>query len=173
MLTSSLPRLLIAALLLTVGCASPTPPVPAVQAVVVHTATPILDEAGGQAFAEARPGEAFRLAGESGEYFEVYLFSGEARYLARSAASVEKLSPVIPSELARRQAVFRAIVAAEDRAQEQADAQIDPSRFEANVDLGRLLQDKFTLQACRSQGITPVAGWSISIEGASAGWSLP
>jgi hypothetical protein len=117
-----------------------------------------------------KKGDIFKLAGKQGALYELYLFSGEARYVPLSQARLTTFVPSPPSDLRRRRELFSAFVRAEDRAMADADKKYPPVPVEPFVRYQRMLDDRYKLEVVRAFEVQPVVYSPIKIEGAKALW---
>jgi hypothetical protein len=82
----------------------------------------------GQLVATGQRGDVFRLSSETAQWFEIYMFSGEGRYVTKAAAKIADYKPVLPDSISRRHDIYRALGQAEDRSFAEADRGI-PHRW--------------------------------------------
>jgi hypothetical protein len=115
----------------------------------------------------AQKGTLFPLAGETGDWYEVELFSDVPRYVSKSLAYHLTPDQIVPGhrlELAANEDSVRTLISAirveTDRAAREAEAllplSLDAERHEA---LRRLLVDRNLLQLFEDQGIQPAVYW--------------
>jgi uncharacterized protein YgiM (DUF1202 family) len=127
---------------------------------------------GGAVVGQARSGDVFELQGREGEWFSILMFSGEYRSVHSSLVRASPSAPSQPSEAIRRRA-FQAFVRAEDRATAEADRQILPTNLaaiERNIDLQRLLDDRYKLEVCHQFSVHAVHYNTLKVEGIRKGW---
>lgn len=120
--------------------------------------------------ATGRKGDVFERVSDSGDWVEIKMFSGEWRYVRRSQTAIVSYQSSNGLSLDRRKALYRAMLAAEDRADTDASAKIPARQVKENIVLNRILNDRYKLDAMRSFGLQPPEYRSIVIEGVSSGW---
>ncbi len=121
----------------------------------------------------ARAGDIFELADMSGDWYEIYMFSGEARYVHKSLAVVSEYRVTLPQSVATRRTVFKAFVKAEDRATAEADRRYPPTNrqnIERNIDYQRILDDRYKLDVTQQHGVQPPIYRKLVAEGLKNGW---
>ena len=127
---------------------------------------------------QAIEGDVFRLRTSEGDWFVVLLFAGEARYIAKSAARPVAHVPTPPDDESVRRQIFRGLLAAERRAQQEADRQIsitdsagrpDTAGINANTELARRLTDQHKLDLCHRFGVHATINSKIVTEGIEKG----
>lgn len=132
----------------------------------------IRTEPNGTVIGQAQPGDVFEIGGTDGDWFMIHMFSGEYRYVHSSLALHTDSLPRQQDEATRRSA-FQALVNAEDRASAEADRRIPPATVEdinRNIDLQRLLDDRYKLEVCHRFGVQPAYYNTIKLEGIRKGW---
>jgi hypothetical protein len=130
-------------------------------------------KAGGEVLGRVSRGTRLKVSGRrgpAGEWHEVYLFSGEARYLRRSAAKLTDYRVEPPTNETVRRQVFAALLAAEDKAQKEADRLVPSAEIMRNIGVMRVLDDKYKLQAMQRFKIDPPVYGPIVVEGATKNW---
>ena len=114
-------------------------------------------------------GWAAEYAGEKGPYYQVFLFSGEYRYVLKSMTRRGKIKPKFPSETLAK-AICQKMNDAEDRAQAEADRQIPIDQsLELNIRLARELEDNYKLKLFIAKGISPMHQGRIVVEAIKRG----
>ncbi len=127
---------------------------------------------GGTIVGQAASGDVFRFYVRGAGWFGIFMFSGEDRYVHASLARLTDSVPAQPDEATRRR-VFQALVRAEDRATAEADRRIAPTTLATiyrNIDLQRVLDDRYKLEVCHRFGIQPAHYNSLKLEGVRKGW---
>jgi hypothetical protein len=143
--------------------------------VLVTKATKIFfaPNASSKFIANAKVGDVFEFGKKSGAWIGVFMFSGEYRYIAASKVKNTKYSPSTKLSESQRRALFVSIVEAEDKAMQDADS-IIPDRsgqnYYANIDLNRILGDRYRLEIFRRYRVQAPDWTDIKIEGWSKGW---
>jgi len=108
-------------------------------------------------------GDVFELAGETGNWYRIHMFSGEPRYVSKSWAarlSEDDLVPghgmSLPADTGTRRALYRDILRAQARARGEAEeilsASIDAER---NGNLEKVLVDRFVLEVFSIYSVQP------------------
>jgi len=119
----------------------------------------------------AEAGEIFHSLGKTEEWYVIKMFSGEDRYIHASLAEPAESSPAPPDSEATRRMAFEGFLRAEDRSFVEAEARIPSSDDPANIELQRILDDRYKLQVCRGfSNIHPFHFEIIKLEGAQKGW---
>lgn len=127
---------------------------------------------GGTIIGQAVRDDVFELRGQRGIWYEINMFSGEYRYIHSNYAAVVASLPPQPAEPIRRLA-FQALVRAEDRAFAEADRRIPPTSraaIERNIDLQRVLDDRYKLKVSHEYQIQPAHYNKLKIEGIRKNW---
>lgn len=124
----------------------------------------------GQLVATGRKGDVFRLSAEKPSWFEIYMFSGEARFIAKASAQVAEYKLVLPDSVFRRQEIYRALGKAEDRSFAEADRKYQASAVDKNIEYQRILDDRYKLEIMHQFGVQPPIYRPLNVEGAKARW---
>ena len=112
-------------------------------------------------------GTLFPLVGETGEWYEIQMFSGVPRYVSRSLCYHLAPDQIIPGhrlELSSNHdsvaALTAAIAVETDRAaQEAAEMLPDSLDAERHETLRQLLEDRYLLDLVNEQGVQPAVYW--------------
>jgi hypothetical protein len=123
-----------------------------------------------QLVATGRKGDVFRLSADKAGWFEIYMFSGEARFIAKVAAQVAQYKVLLPDSLTRRQEIYRALGKAEDRSFADADRKYQPSMVDKNIEHQRILDDTYKLEVMHQFNVQPPIYRPLNLEGAKARW---
>ncbi len=110
-------------------------------------------------------GDVFRLLEPEGDWYRVEMFSGQGRYLRKSAAQVTTFRVSVPRDFSKRKAIYNALFEAEVKAQEEA---LKPDQWgDSIVDTGlfRILVDRYKLLAMRRFSVQPPIYEQIRQEG--------
>ncbi len=110
-------------------------------------------------------GDVFKLLGQERDWYQVEMFSGQGRYLRKSAAQVTTFRVSVPRDFSRRKAIYNALFEAEVKAQEEA---LKPDQWgDSVVDAGlfRILVDRYKLLAMRKFSVQPPIYEQIRQEG--------
>ncbi len=123
-----------------------------------------------QVVATGRKGDVFRLSSEKQGWFEIYMFSGEGRFVAKAAAQPVAYKLALPDSLSRRQEIYRALGKAEDRSFAEADKKYPEAMLEKNIEYQRILDDRYKLDVMHQFGVQPPIYRPLNLEGAKARW---
>lgn len=127
----------------------------------------------------ASKGEIFILVGETDEWYEIVMFSGDHRYIHKSLCAKLNQSELVPghnmkvsSSEARRRSMYRRILKGIDRARQEADEVIPSSEDDQkNQVLRRIREDRILLDIFQSYEIQPALFRELVEEGSSQGWN--
>lgn len=108
-------------------------------------------------------GDIFDLAGETGNWWRIYMFSGEPRYVSKSWAAKlteEDISPghnmALPTDTVARRGLHRDVLSAQARARGEAEELISASiDAERNGNLEKVLKDRFLLEVFSIHSVQP------------------
>jgi hypothetical protein len=108
-------------------------------------------------------GDIFEVAGETGNWWKIYMFSGEPRYVSKSWAAKlteDDLVPdhgmSLPMDAETRMALHRDLLIAQARARGEAGELISPSiDVERNGNLEKVLEDRFLLEVFSIHSVQP------------------
>lgn len=108
-------------------------------------------------------GDIFDLAGETGNWYKIYMFSGEPRYISKSWAAKltdEDLVPghamALPTDARSRRALHYDVLSAKARARGEAEELISASiDVERNANLEKILMDRFLLEVFAIHSVQP------------------
>jgi len=119
--------------------------------------------------AQAQKGDMFELKGEGGggRYYKITMFSGEWRYIPKSAANSVEYRVSLPSNSVCR-IVWDALGKIEAQAMKEADFKYPPQNkdnINNNIDYSRILFDKYKLEMFRKYRIQPPVYGKILVEG--------
>jgi hypothetical protein len=117
--------------------------------------------------AQASKGDMFEMVGETDEWYEIVLFTGDHRYVHKFWAlevgdpdSLPDINMELPRSAGTRRSLFLDIYFAETRAQSQADEIIPPSADrERNRHFRRMLEDEAILAVMDIYEVQPVLYW--------------
>ena len=129
-----------------------------------------------QLVATGRAGDVFELAGEKQGWFEIYMFSGESRFVIKSSAQLTAYKLLLPASIAVRRQIFRALVKTETRSTEEANlkyplAGTKSARLvDKHIEYMRVLDEQYKLAVMHQFNVqTPIYA-DLAIEGSRAGW---
>lgn len=126
--------------------------------------------------AKVKRGDIFRVSSEEGNWFRIYLFGHNERYIHKSFARYVPFQPSLPGSEAFRRVVFREILVAEAQAQQDAGKQFPLSwRGTAPVrgseSKNTEFHDQLLLELFGRYKIQPALYGAIISEGMNKGWS--
>lgn len=120
--------------------------------------------------AKATRGQVFRANAYLNGWFEVYMFGGEYRYLNSSTVeSVPSPPPLTDSEATLRKAC-KEMVAAQDRANAEAERRYPDPDYKRQIDLQRALYDRYELPVFLKYDIAPAHGAHLTTTCAKNRW---
>jgi hypothetical protein len=105
--------------------------------------------------AKARVGDVFELQGRDKKWYKIRMFSVNLRYVHKSLAEVIPYSVTPPKGVSTRRKIFKALVRAEDRAEQEADRRYPvenkygrpiSGNVKRNIDYMWLLSDRYKLE---------------------------
>ena len=120
--------------------------------------------------ATGRKGDIFELSTETPDWFEIYMSSGEGRFVAKSAAQVVEYKILLPDSRTLRQEIYLALRNAEQRSKADADRKYpqlpyrahDPRTLDAwraqddmNIEYQRILNDRYKLEVMHQFNVQP------------------
>jgi len=122
-----------------------------------------------QVVSKARIGDVFQLGGKTGGWFEIFMFSGESRYIRESSSQATAQADPLPAdEQTRKRACFE-IVKAQDRAVTESHKRY-PSDVMRQIDLERLLYDRYELPIFQKYGIAAARKGALTVQCARNNW---
>lgn len=107
-----------------------------------------------QVVAQARKGDVFELNRTNGAWYEIFMFSGEYRYLPKTSAEPVARSPTLPNNQATLRSACLAYVRAQDRSGSESQRRF-PSDVMRRIHLEQLLHDRYGLPVFQRYGIAP------------------
>jgi hypothetical protein len=128
--------------------------------------------------AQAAKGDMFEMVGETDDWYEIVLFTGDHRYVHKFWAlevgdpdSLPGIRMELPESAGTRRSLFLDIYFAEVRAQDQADEVIPPSADrERNRHFRRMLEDEAILAVMDVYEVQPVLYWELMEEAVAKDW---
>jgi hypothetical protein len=102
--------------------------------------------------ARAQKGDVFTLVKITDNWYQIYMFSGEPRYVRQTAANGTTTSPALPSSAMK---ACEKIDNAEGRSTDMAENKY-PNDIYKKIDYSRILVDKFKLSIFHEYNIPPV-----------------
>ena len=128
--------------------------------------------------AQAAKGDMFEMVGETDDWYEIVLFTGDNRYVHKFWAlevgdpdSLPGIKMELPESAGIRRSLFLDIYFAETRAQDQADEIIPPSADrERNRHFRRMLEDEAILAVMDIYQVQPVLYWELMEEAIARNW---
>ena len=118
---------------------------------------------------QAINGNIFELSEEKGDWYGIFMFSGELRYIQKSTCVKIKYDQNLPKDVQFKKMVFKSIVVAEDKAQAEADVKY-PTDIYKNIDYMRILVDKYKLEVLNKYKLQPPVYQELKIEGVKENW---
>ncbi len=119
--------------------------------------------------AKGMKGDVFTLKKTEGNWCVISMFSGEYRYIHTSLAKkVATVAPLTSSADIKKKA-FRELVKAQDKAVSESNATY-PNDIYKQIDLERILYDKYELPIFRKYSIPPPWNSKLVLEGVKNGW---
>ncbi len=126
----------------------------------------------------ASKGDIFEVAGETGNWWIIEMFSGDHRYISKSWAAKLTQAQIVPGhamkldpEEERRRALCRDINSARARARGEAEEVISGSLdAERNANLERILEDRFILEVFDIYSVQPALYSQLMDEAADKDW---
>jgi hypothetical protein len=126
----------------------------------------------------ASKGDMFEMVGETDDWYEIVLFTGDHRYVHKFWAlevgdpdSLPGINMDLPRSAGTRRSLFLDIYFAEARAQDQADEIIPPSADrERNRQFRRMLEDEAILAVMDIYEVQPVLYWELMEEAIARDW---
>jgi hypothetical protein len=128
--------------------------------------------------AQAAKGDMFEIVGETDDWYEIALFTGDHRFVHKFWAievgdpdSLPDINLRLPQSAGTRRSLFIDIYFAEARAQDQADEIIPPSADrERNRHFRRMLEDQAILTVMDIYDVQPVLYWDLMEEAIANDW---
>jgi hypothetical protein len=118
---------------------------------------------------QAREGDIFETVKEKGEWIEIKMFSGEYRYIDKSKCIPIDYELQLPESEAERKRIFKAILAAEDRAELEAEKKFS-SDINKNIEYARILNDKYKLEVFQEFNLPSPIYLKLIVEGSKKNW---
>lgn len=115
-------------------------------------------------------GNIFEIAEIAGNYYGIYMFTGEMRFIKKEDSRKIEYNPSLPKNLQLNKLVFREIIKAEDLAQKNADELISFKDVIKNIEYKRILTDKYKLEIFNKYKIQPGDYHKIILEGVTNNW---
>ena len=108
-------------------------------------------------------GDIFEMVGETGNWWKIYLFSGEPRYVSKSWAArltEADISPghqmALPADTETRRGLHRDVLRARARARGEAEELVSASiDVERNGNLEKILEDRFMMEVFGIYSVQP------------------
>jgi hypothetical protein len=127
---------------------------------------------------QAAKGDLFELTGETGDWYEIVMFTGDHRFIHKFWAlevgdpdSLPDISLRLPQSAGTRRSLFLDIYFAEVRAENQANDIIPPSAdSERNRHFRRILEDGAVLAVMDIYHVQPVLYWHLVEEAVRNDW---
>lgn len=124
-----------------------------------------------QTLGRANKGAVFHLTGENSPWYQIELFSGEARFVHKSLAKPVSYKPQAPEDPGVRQQIFQALNSVTERAEKEANDRFPPGKdLKKNLDYILLLNDRYKLELFQQNQLQAPIYRRIMIEGGQKGW---
>ena len=114
--------------------------------------------------AQAEKGDIFHVTGQTDGWWEVRMFSGEARFVSKEvrvyplepSQLVEEHNMALPVSAVRCRSVYQSVLMAVDRAQREAEELVPRAVDGASHDrVRRVLEDRILLETFHNYGVQP------------------
>jgi len=119
--------------------------------------------------AKGQKGDIFRLADLEGDWYSIYMFSGEKRYIFKSLTDKINEVPELTKSIDTKKKVFRELSDAKERAANESYAKY-PNDIFKQIDLERRLNDSYKLPAFQKHTIPPAKYHLLMGEGLKNNW---
>lgn len=119
---------------------------------------------------QSHKGNIFELAEITRNYYGIYMFTGEMRFIKKDDSRKIEYNPSLPKNLQLNKLVFREIIKAEDLAQKNADELINFKDVIKNIEYKRILTDKYKIEIFNKYKIQPGDYHIIILEGVKNDW---
>ena len=118
---------------------------------------------------KGQKGDIFRLAESEGDWYSIYMFSGEIRYIYKPLTEKVNEVPELPESAELKKKVYRELSVAKDRAATESYEEY-PNDIFKQIDLERRLNDKYKLPAFQKHAIPPAQYHKLMGEGLKNNW---
>ena len=124
-------------------------------------------------------GDVFELHGREGKWYKIRMFSVDWRYVHRSLAEATPYVVSVPNQVSTRRDIFRALVRAEGRAEEEADRKYPvedrsgrpiPWNVKKNIEYMWVLSDRYQLKVMHRFKVQPPIHGIVIHEGVKKNW---
>jgi hypothetical protein len=124
-------------------------------------------------------GDIFELQEKEGRWYKIKMFSVEGRYVHKSLAKATDYAVDLPNQIPIRRKIFRALMAAEDRAELKADRRYPlqdkagrplSGNVKRNIDYMWLLNDQYKLEVFQRFRVHPPIYDLLMREGIRKNW---
>ncbi len=119
--------------------------------------------------AKSQKGDIFRLAELEGDWYSIYMFSGEKRYIFKSLTDKINAVPELTQSIETKKKVYRELSDAKVRAANESYAKY-PNDIFKQIDLERRLNDSYKLPAFQKHTIPPASYHKLMGEGLKNNW---
>jgi hypothetical protein len=119
--------------------------------------------------ARGQKGDIFRIAESEGDWYSIYMFSGEIRYIYKPLTDKINEVPELPDSPEIKKEVYRQLSVAKDRAATESYEKY-PNDIFKQIDLERRLNDKYKLPAFQKHAIPPARYHKLMGEGLKNNW---
>jgi hypothetical protein len=114
-------------------------------------------------------GDIFRIAKSEGDWYSIYMFSGEIRYIYKPMTEKINEIPELPESTELKQKVYKELSVAKDRAATESYKEY-PNDIFKQIDLERRLNDKYKLPAFQKHALPPAQYHKLMGEGLKKNW---
>ena len=119
--------------------------------------------------AKSQKGDIFRIAESEGDWYSIYMFSGEIRYIYKPLTEKINKVPDLPVSMELKKKVYKELSVAKDRAATESYKEY-PNDIFKQIDLERRLNDKYKLPAFQKHDIPPARYHKLMGEGLRNNW---
>ena len=119
--------------------------------------------------AKGKKGAIFELVESEGKWYSISMFSGEPRYLFKTLSKKVNDAPRLPKSAKIKKKAFRELRKSEHRATNESAAKY-PSDIYKQIDLERVLDDRYKLIIFQKYAISPARYNKLVVEGVKNGW---
>ena len=118
---------------------------------------------------KGQKGDIFRIAESEGDWYSIYMFSGEIRYIYKPLTEKVNEVPELPKSAELKKRVYRELSVAKDRAAAESYEEY-PNDIFKQIDMERRLNDKYKLPAFQKHAIPPARYHKLMGEGLKNNW---
>ena len=119
--------------------------------------------------ATGQKGDIFRIAESEGDWYSIYMFSGEIRYIYKPLTEKILEVPELPESTELKKKVYKELSDAKDRAATESYEEY-PNDIFKQIDMERRLNDKYKLPAFQKHAIPPARYHQLMGDGLKNNW---